>query len=86
MPWPLAPLGVSSSRETILKLALGVEPGWVEIIPLNLVTVHDLTWLYSEHTDTRYFSDRATLVTGDLEKTWSMNGNNSIVALNKRKT
>ena len=69
-----------------MKLALGVEPGWVEIIPLNLVTVHDLTWLYSEHTDTRYFSDRATLVTGDLEKTWSMNGNNSIVALNKRKT
>ena len=39
----------------------------MEIIPLNLVTHHDLTWLYSEHTDTRYFSESATLVTGDLD-------------------
>ena len=70
LPWKLAPVGVSSSSETILKLALGVEPGWVEIIPLNRVTHQDLTWLYSEHTDTRYFSDRATLVTGDLDRSF----------------
>ena len=58
--------GKSSSKDTILKLARGVEPGWVEIIPLNLVTFHVLTWLYSEHTETKYFSDSVTLVTGDL--------------------
>ena len=60
--------GQSSSRETILKLDRGVEPGWVEIIPLNLVTFQLLTWLYSEHTDTKYFSDSVTLVTGDLNR------------------
>ena len=60
--------GQSSSRETILKLDRGVEPGWVEIIPLNLVTFQLLTWLYSEHTDTKYFSDNVTLVTGDLNR------------------
>ena len=56
----------SSSKDTILKLARGVETGWVEIIPLNLVTIHVLTWLYSKHTDSKYFSDNVTLVTGDL--------------------
>ena len=58
-------LGISSSSDTILKLELGVDPGWVEIIPLNLVTFHDLTWLYSLHTDTRNFSDSFTPVIGD---------------------
>ena len=59
-------LGISSSKDTILKLELGVEPGWVEIMPLNLVTHQLRTWLYSLHTDTRYFSDNVTRVTGDL--------------------
>lgn len=39
-----------SSKETTLKDAKGVEPGCVEIIPRNLVTLHDLVWLYSEQT------------------------------------
>jgi hypothetical protein len=51
-----------------LKLARGVEPGWVEIMPRKRVTLQDLTWLYSEQTDTRYFSDSVTLVTGDLRQ------------------
>jgi hypothetical protein len=50
----------------ILKLANGVDPGWVEIMPRNLVTLQVRTWLYSEQTDTRNFSDRVTFVTGDL--------------------
>ena len=49
-----------------MKLASGVEPGWVDIMPRNLVTLQVLTWLYSEQTDTRNFSDRVTFVTGDL--------------------
>ena len=57
-----------SSKLMILKEAMEVEPGWVEIIPLNLVTHQLRTWLYSLHTDTKYFSDRLTLVTGDLNK------------------
>ena len=77
----MTPVGASSSRETILKLALGVEPGWVEIIPLNLVTHHDLTWLYSEHTDTRYFSDRATRVTGDLNRSYLTSLNEEITKI-----
>ena len=52
--------GSTSSSETILKDATGVEPGCVEIIPLNLVTLHVRTWLYSLHTDTRNFSDKVT--------------------------
>lgn len=28
-----------------------MDPGWVEIIPLNRVTVHVRTWLLSAHTD-----------------------------------
>ena len=92
LPWEAVGLGVSSSNETILKLERGVEPGWVEIIPLNRVTFHVLmmedlsfefrnhrkhdkylTWLYSEQTDTRYFSLSVTLVTGDLctVKVWN---------------
>lgn len=39
-----------SSKETTLKDAKGVEPGCVEIIPRNLVTLHVLVWLYSEQT------------------------------------
>lgn len=39
-----------SSNETTLKDAKGVEPGCVEIIPRNLVTLHVLVWLYSEQT------------------------------------
>ena len=65
-PFRVVRLGISSSKETILKLARGVEPGWVEIIPRNRVTFHVLTWLYSEQTETKYFSDNVTLVTGDL--------------------
>ena len=42
LPWEAVRLGVSSSKETILKLERGVEPGWVEIIPLNRVTFHVL--------------------------------------------
>lgn len=49
-----------ASKDTILKLASGVDPGWVEIIPRNLVTAQLLTWLYSEQTDTKYFSDNVT--------------------------
>lgn len=52
--------GSTSSRDTILKDATGVEPGCVEIIPRNLVTLHVRTWLYSLHTDTRNFSDKVT--------------------------
>ena len=60
--------GSRASRDTILKLASGVEPGWVEIMPLNRVTAHVLTWLYSEQTDTKYFSDRVTWNTNILMK------------------
>lgn len=52
--------GSMASKETILKLASGMEPGWVEIIPRNLVTAQLRTWLYSEQTDTKYFSDKVT--------------------------
>lgn len=41
-----------SSRLRILKEVRGVDPGWVEIIPLNLVTVQVLTWLLSAQTET----------------------------------
>ncbi|TNN43742.1 hypothetical protein EYF80_046087 [Liparis tanakae] len=37
--------------DRILKEARGVEPGWVEIIPRNRVTVHVRTWLLSAHTE-----------------------------------
>jgi len=52
--------GSTSSNDNILNEATGVEPGCVEIMPLNLVTLHVLTWLYSLQTDTRNFSDRVT--------------------------
>ena len=39
-----------SSKETTLKDAKGVEPGCVDIIPRNLVTLQVLVWLYSEQT------------------------------------
>lgn len=52
--------GSTSSNDSILNEATGVEPGCVEIIPLNLVTLQVLTWLYSQHTDTRNFSDNVT--------------------------
>lgn len=51
-------------KKNTLKDASGFEPGCVEIIPRNLVTLHVLTWLYSLQTETRYFSDNVTLVTG----------------------
>ena len=38
------------SKESTLKEAMGVEPGWVEMRPLNLVTVQVRTW-FSEHTE-----------------------------------
>lgn len=37
------PCPSTSSRLRILKEVSGVEPGWVEIIPLNRVTVQVLT-------------------------------------------
>lgn len=40
-----------SSKERILKEVRGVEPGWVEIMPLKRVTVQVRTWLLSAHTD-----------------------------------
>lgn len=40
----------TSSSERILNELRGVEPGWVEIIPLNRVTVQVRTWLLSAHT------------------------------------
>lgn len=52
--------GSTSSSDSILNEATGVEPGCVEIMPLNLVTLHVLTWLYSLQTDTRNFSDSVT--------------------------
>lgn len=60
---------VQKFAQTILaKLTLndasGVEPGWVEIIPRKRVTCHVRTWLYSEHTEMRNFSDSVTFVTG----------------------
>ena len=39
-----------SSKAKTLKDANGVEPGWVEIIPRNRVTVQVRTWLLSAHT------------------------------------
>ena len=64
LPCEAVKLGVSSSRETILKLERGVEPGWVEIIPLNRVTFHvlmmdDLNFEshnYKEHRFTNEYS------------------------------
>ena len=37
-----------------------MEPGWVEIIPLNLVTLQVRTWLYSAHTVKTKMRLRAT--------------------------
>ncbi len=37
--------------------------------PGEYTGVREYKWLYSEQTDTRYFSDSVTLVTGDLEST-----------------
>ena len=51
-----------SSKLMILKEAMEVEPGWVEIIPLNLVTLHVLTWLSSAQTETKSSSDNLTLL------------------------
>ena len=51
-----------SSKLMILNEAMEVEPGWVEIIPLNLVTLHVLTWLSSAHTETKSSSDNLTLL------------------------
>lgn len=45
---------------TTLNEASGFEPGWVDIIPRNLVTLHDRTWLYSLHTEIKNFSDKLT--------------------------
>lgn len=50
--------GSTVSKATILKEASGAEPGCVLSMPLNLVTRQLRTWLYSQHTETRYFSDR----------------------------
>lgn len=47
-----------------LNDASGVEPGCVEIIPLNRGTRHVRTWLYSLHTDIKNSSDSLTFVTG----------------------
>lgn len=44
------PCPSASSRLRILKELRGVDPGWVEIIPLNRVTVHVRTWLLSAQT------------------------------------
>lgn len=52
--------GSTASNDTILKDASGVEPGCVEIIPLKRVTRQLRTWLYSQQTETRYFSDKVT--------------------------
>ncbi len=46
-----------------------MDPGCVEIMPRKRVTLQVRTWLYSEQTDTRYFSDSVTFVTGDLQST-----------------
>jgi hypothetical protein len=37
--------------------------------PAEYRGVTEYTWLYSEQTDTRYFSDSVTFVTGDLQST-----------------
>ena len=44
-----------------LKDATEVDPGWVEIIPRNRVTAHVRTWLYSEQTETKNFSESLIL-------------------------
>ena len=44
-----------------------VEPGWVEIIPRNRVTLHVRTWLSSAQTDTKSSSDNLTLLILDLQ-------------------
>lgn len=59
-----------ASRETTLKDARGVEPGWVEIMPRKRVTFHVRTWLYSEQMETRFFSLSMTFTTGFR---WTMN-------------
>lgn len=51
MPALQPPCPSTSSRLRILKEESGVEPGWVEIIPLKRVTVQVRTWLLSPHTD-----------------------------------
>ena len=38
------------SRARTLNDARGIDPGWVDIMPRNLVTVHVRTWLLSAHT------------------------------------
>lgn len=53
VPAPQPPRPSTSSRLRILKELRGVDPGWVEIIPLNRVTVHVRTWLLSAQTGTR---------------------------------
>lgn len=50
--------------ECTLNDASGVEPGCVDIIPLNRGTRQVLTWLYSLHTDIKNNSESLTLVTG----------------------
>lgn len=47
-----------------LNDASGVEPGCVDIIPLNRGTRHVRTWLYSLQTDIKNNSDSFTFVTG----------------------
>lgn len=47
-----------SSNERILNELRGVEPGWVEIIPLNRVTVQVRTWLLSAHTTNTHTVNR----------------------------
>ena len=64
LPAPYETFESMSSNATILKDDNGVEPGCVEIIPRNLVIVQLLTWLYSLHTETKYFSVNLTFVTG----------------------
>lgn len=51
------PCPSTSSRLRILKEVSGVDPGWVEIIPLKRVTVHVRTWLLSAQTGRRQSSD-----------------------------
>lgn len=48
--WNKSPDSCKGSSAKILNEANGVDPGWVEIIPRNRVTVQVLTWLLSAQT------------------------------------
>lgn len=71
------PCPSTSSRLRILKEVSGVEPGWVEIIPLKRVTVHVLTWLLSAQTDsqqTHKVRDALTGLTEEHVTSWGHRG------------